>query len=232
MIGALAVACFVKLLGTVFLGSPRGDAVDHAHDAHDAPRTMILPMAALAVGCASLGLFPMIAAPLLENAAETWAALPEATASMAAVAPLGWITALGLGLIALVTVIVVAVGASPRANVVGKADTWGCGYARPTTRMQYSGSSFGQMIVSLFTFILWPRIHRPDIRGLFGKTAHFKSIVPDTVLDRVVQPLFSAAGRHLPGLRVLQQGQTQLYVLYVLVIMIVLLIWSAIGAHP
>lgn len=42
-------------------------------------------------------------------------------------------------------------------------------------------------------------------------------------------PLFYTAGRYVPWLRVVQQGQTQLYVLYVLVIVLVLLCWGAMG---
>jgi hydrogenase-4 component B len=229
MIGALAVACFVKLVGAVFLGSPRGDAVDHGHDP---PASMVLPMVVLAAGCACIGLFPAFAIPLLEDAAETWAALPEPAGSISTVAPLGWITALGLVLVLFVGAIVLALKALPRAHVVTKAGTWDCGYAQPTTRMQYTGSSFGQTLVSLFTFVLWPKNHWPAIRGVFSKSAHFKCIVPDTVLDRMVLPLFHVAGRYMPRVRVLQQGQTQLYVLYILIIMIVLLLWGAMGGQP
>jgi hydrogenase-4 component B len=226
MIGALAVACFVKMLGTVFLGSTRGDDIDHAHDP---PASMIVPMAALAVGCACLGLYPLMAVPLLEAAVRTWATLPDSAASITALAPLERITMFGLALAGLVGVIVLAMRALPRATVVGEAGTWDCGYAQPTKRMQYTGASFGQPLVVLFTFILWPRTHWPVVRGIFPRTAHFRSVVPDTVLDRLVLPLFSAAGRYLPALHALQQGQTQLYVLYILAITLALLAWGAMG---
>lgn len=225
MIGALAVACFVKLLGVVFLGTPRGERAEHAHDP---PASMLVPMAVLAVGCACLGLFPLLAAPPLEAAARTWARLPEA-ASIATLAPLARITVMGLTLAGLVGVIVLALQALPRATVVSASGTWDCGYAQPTRRMQYTAASFGQSLVALFTFLLWPRTHWPAIRGVFPRAAHFKSIVPDTVLDRLVSPLFGAAGRYLPALHVLQQGQTQLYVLYVLAIVLVLLVWGGMG---
>ena len=66
--------------------------------------------------------------------------------------------------------------------------------------------------------------------GLFPRRpAAFKSVVPDVVLDRLVIPVFRAAGRYLPRLRVLQQGQTYVYVLYILLVMIVLLLWGNVG---
>ena len=227
--GALAVACFIKLLGAVFLGSPRSRAAEHAHDP---PASLAAPMAVLAIGCASIGLFPTIALPLLQSAARSWGALPDSSATIAALAPMHWITPSGIGLVALIALVVLVARALPRADVVAGAGTWDCGYAQPTTRMQYTGSSFGRTLVGLFAFILWPRIHWPVIRGVFSKPAHFKSMIPDTVLHRLVLPLFQGAGRSLPSLRVLQQGQTQMYVLYILVIMIVLLVWGTMGNQP
>lgn len=229
MIGTLAVACFVKVLSAVFLGSSRSDATAHAHDP---PPSMNVPMVVLAAGCACLGLFPLMAIPLLDKAARTWAALPEQAVSIAAVAPLPWITAMALILVLLVTAIVLFMRTLPRAGAVSQANTWACGYALPTTRMQYTGSSFGQMLVNLFAVIIWPKNYWPTISGIFPKAAHFKSIVPDAVLDHVVLPLFRVAGRYLPRLHVLQQGQSQMYVLYVLIIVIVLLFWGAMGGQP
>lgn len=44
-------------------------------------------------------------------------------------------------------------------NHIGKTTTWGCGYAAPTPCMQYTASSFADMIVDLFAGILRPDIH-------------------------------------------------------------------------
>lgn len=224
LIGALAVACFVKALGTMFLGTPRSDHARHAHD--PSPR-LLAPMFALAGGCALLGLAPALAAPLLERAVRTWAALPASVPlSLAAVIPLRALTLAGLGLAALVGAVLLFLKRVPRAKQVDAAGTWDCGYARPSPRMQYTGSSFGQSLVSLGTFLLWPKSRRPALRALFPRAASFKSLVPDTVLDRLVLPVFRFSSRVLPGLRVVQQGQTHLYVLYILVILFILLIWG------
>ena len=48
MIGALAVACFVKLFGAVFLGTPRSE---HSRHAHESGLSMIGPMSVLAACC-------------------------------------------------------------------------------------------------------------------------------------------------------------------------------------
>jgi hydrogenase-4 component B len=223
LIGALAVACFVKVLGTVFLGSARGDLARHAHDPS---RHMLAPMVVLAGGCAAIGLFPSVASPLLERAVRTWADMPGAPLTLAAVAPFHWITVLGLSLVVLSALIVLVSKRALRSNKPAETGTWDCGYAQPTARMQYTGSSFGQSLVNLGVFVLWPIRHRPNLPALFPGASYFKSMVPDTVLDRLVLPGFRFAGRHLPKLRILHQGQTHLYVLYVLVMLVVLLVWG------
>jgi hydrogenase-4 component B len=230
MIGALAVACFVKLVGMVFLGSPRSH---HGAGAGDPSAWMLAPMATLACGCVLLGLFPGLAAAPIENAVRSWAG-PSATGAppLAALAPLGRLCAFGLGLLGSVAVTAAAATWVPRRCVTRAALTWDCGYARPTARMQYTGSSLGQSLVIQLRMLLWPKSHRGSIQGPFPAAASFKSVVPDPVLDRALVPLFRQAGRTLPLVRVFQQGQTQAYVLYVLLILIVLLMWGPIGVQP
>jgi hypothetical protein len=95
--------------------------------------------------------------------------------------------------------------------------------------MQYTGSSLGQMLVGLLRFMLWPKTDRPALRGLFPDAAHFKSLVPDAILDRIIAPLFGVAGKHLPRLRYFQRGQAQVYVLYILAIVVILLLCGFLG---
>ena len=226
MIGALAVACFVKMLGTVFLGTARRDLGEHAHDPSS---SMMIPMVILALGCVCIGFFPIIAAAMLDSAVRLWAAMPEKTVSITTAAPLILITKMSIAFILLAGIIIVAMKKLVRTKVVSEAGTWDCGYTQSSSRIQYTGSSFGQTLVNLFSFILWPKNVWPKVRGFFPKSANFKNIVPDTVLDRLIMPLFNIAGRYLPSLRVLQQGQTHFYVLYILIIVIILLICGSIG---
>ena len=224
--GALAVACFVKVLGAVFLGAPRGEAGDRAHEP---PATMLAPMAFLACGCAGLGIFPLAAAPLLESAVRAWSSQAGGAGSLAAAVPLARLTAAGFALAVIAGAVILIMKMALRPRTVRTGLTWDCGYARPEGRMQYTGSSFGDALVTLTAFLLWPKKFRTPLHGLFPRAAAFKSLIPDTVLDRLVMPVFRAVARGLPRLRVLQQGQTHMYVLYILIAMIVLLVWCGMG---
>ena len=215
VIGALALACFVK-----FFGLPRTSVGDHAQDP---PASMVAPMAILAGCCAVLGLLPLIAAPLLEGAARSWASLPETTPlSIEALAPLRWITVLGLALIILAGVMFLGLKWLVARGVIARAGTWDCGYAQPTARMQYTGSSFTQMLTGPLWWVLWPRRVLPAIKGVFASASRFETQTPDVVLDRGLSPAAEAVLRLLPWARHIQQGSIHLYLLYVVLTVVFL----------
>jgi len=112
-----------------------------------------------------------------------------------------------------------------RRSPVDTGPTWGCGYAAPTARMQYTGSSFAQMLVSLFAWALRPSRRRPRHLPLFPAPSHFHSEVPDAVLERGVLPAFRVSAWLCTRLRVFQQGKIQLYLLYIFLTLVALLLW-------
>jgi hydrogenase-4 component B len=223
LIGALAGACFVKVYGAVFLGTARSE---HAQHVRESPPTMIAPMSVLVACCFVIGLAPILAAPMLGNAISAWdLGLEDAGPRLTALAPLGWLTIMAFLLTAALLVVGVMLMLRLRYSVVERKATWGCGYIAPTPRMQYTSSSFAQMLVGLFGWALRPRSHRPKDLALFPHTATFQSEVPDTVLDEVVLPAFRFGGWLFSWFRVLQRGNIQTYLLYIFIALIVLLLW-------
>ena len=103
--------------------------------------------------------------------------------------------------------------------------TWDCGFAAPTARMQYTSSSFAEMLVGMFRWALRPSVHVDGPRGLFPAKGHFTSHVPDTVLDRVLVPGGRVATRGFHWLRWVQRGSVHAYLLYILVTLVWLLVW-------
>ena len=220
--GALAVACFVKVIGVVFLGTPRSAA---AGAAHEASRGMLVPMVVLAGGCAVLGVAPSLVTPALERAVTVWTGSPLTGQPLAALVPFGWVSGLAVVLVGLTGVLFLALRpVCRRARDRQPAlPTWDCGYAAASPRVQYTGSSFAELITSRFTWALRPHERRPVIEGYFPAATSFHSHVDDTVLERVLQPRAEKVRRLALRLRVLQQGNLQEYVLYVLIAILVLL---------
>jgi hydrogenase-4 component B len=91
--------------------------------------------------------------------------------------------------------------------------------------MQYTSSSFAQMLVKLFAWVLRPRVHNPLELPLFPQRAEFHSDVPDTVLDEGVLPAMSSGAKFFAWFRIFQAGSIQAYLLYIFVALIALLLW-------
>lgn len=221
-IGALALACFVKAYGAVFLGSPR---TPRAARAHEAPFSMRAPMGVLALGCALIGLAPVLVGPLLDGVIAGWMpGVQPVWPHLGTLVPLDTLSALALALVALV-----ALGAGLMAWGIGpslavpRRGTWDCGYALPTPRMQYTAASFAQMVVGLFAWVLRPRAHQPVVQGAFPAPARMFSHVDDAVLDRLLLPSGRHARQWLHRLHWFQQGLAQHYVLYILVAVVLVL---------
>jgi hydrogenase-4 component B len=224
LIGALAVACFVKVYGAVFLGTARSG---HARDAHEASAAMLGPMAVLVGCCLLIGLAPLLIVPVLGKGVSAWAPglVVDVGSHLATLAPLGWVTVTGLGLSGGLIITALALGLRLHPGLVAKGPTWGCAYAAPTPRMQYTSSSFAQLLVGLFAWALRPRARTPGNLPLFPGKTEFHSDVPDPVLDEAVLPGFRFGAWLFSWFRVFQQGSIQTYLLYIFIALIALLLW-------
>ncbi|HXX67397.1 MAG TPA: proton-conducting transporter membrane subunit [Polyangiaceae bacterium] len=219
LIGALALACFVKAYGAVFLGQGRSDRVSHAHDPG---LSMLGPMALLGVACTFIGLVPLAVEPVLRSATNSWAPeLAPAASPLDVLSPLRLLSAAGGSLLALLAAGAVLVWRAPDPS---RGLTWDCGYAAPSRRMQYTSSSFAESLVGFFSWALRPSVHGAAPAGLFPSPTTFHSHVPDTVLDRALIPLSSAGARALRWFRWVQHGNVQLYLVYILATLFVLIL--------
>src|SRR5439155_1379079 len=184
--------------------------------------------------CLLIGLAPLLIAPILGKGVSAWAPdLKDADSRLVALAPLDWITVMGVLLITALLATGTVLWVRLRRSVVDKGATWGCGYIAPTPRMQYTSSSFAQLIVGLFSWALRPRTHKPKDLSLFPQqVTAFHSTVPDTVLEEAVLPVFRLGAWLFSWFRVFQQGSIQTYLLYIFIALIALLVCLANSSGP
>jgi formate hydrogenlyase subunit 3/multisubunit Na+/H+ antiporter MnhD subunit len=225
LIGGLAVACFTRAFGIVFLGEPRTEQAAHAH----APRPLMsLPIAVLAAGCVVVGIVaPQIVSgltPVLEPIVredEFFMSDPLFQASDT----LGFVVVVSGLLLALVAALTLVRWLLLRHREVTESGTWGCGYTSPTPRMQYTASSFAEPIVAPFRTLLRRRKTEPTLTAYFPAESSVTTETPDVVRETLGEPAFRGAARGFSLLRWLQQGRVHLYVLYVALTILALLVW-------
>ncbi len=224
IIGALALACFVKVCGAVFLGVPR---LPSSPQPHATPLSMRLAMGCLATACVVIGLFPWTVVAVLNRAIPSAGIpLPVPLAALQTLVPFTAITLAALALTIGAAVVFRWLRCCLCHHRIAYAITWSCGYARPTARMQYTASSFARLLTGLFRVVLGSREHNPRITALLAGPARYESHQDDPVLDRTLLP----AGRLIQVLfnlaRPLQRGLVQLYLAYVALAVLGLLIWT------
>jgi hydrogenase-4 component B len=224
LVGGLAVVAFTKLYGSVFLGTPRSHGAAHPHEAG---LTMLLPMGLFALLCLLVGLLPQQALRLVAPAITSF--MPQIAA---AVYPAEY--GILLGRISLIALLLIAVAAAVTllwwwrlgSARVTSAPTWGCGYQRGTSRIQYGATSFSELTVSVFNGIIRQLVQRPALSGLFPGSARCSDRPTETFLERVIAPLFTLAGVSFAFLRRLQHGQMHVYMIYIFATLLILMLWA------
>ena len=102
-----------------------------------------------------------------------------------------------------------------RDNGLRRGPTWDCGYAAPTPRMQYTSGSFGAIATHWFSWILRPELAARRPRGPFPAHASRLERVPETVLERILEPAAGAVMAVAAQVRRTQHGRLQFYIVYV-----------------
>ncbi len=217
LISGLAVACFTKVCGVVFLGEPRSPGAQKATEIRG---SMLVPMLLLAGLCLLVGVMAplgigVLGAPLQQLAPQ--ADLEPIRGS------LGWVAALG-GLV-LLAGLGLGHALSRRPSQPGM--TWDCGYSRPTARMQYTAASFAGPLLEMFSFVLKPRHHGSPLEGHFPAPVGHHGEVCDPFTQRLYEPISRSLMRLALRVRVFQHGEVQLYLLYILITLVALFIWEA-----
>ncbi|MCF0176623.1 MAG: hypothetical protein HUJ94_07285 [Bacteroidales bacterium] len=207
MIGGLAILCFTKAFGIVFLGSPRKEI-----EPRETEPCRIWPLVLEALVMLSIGIFPDFYAGLMDKALGN---LPfgstEALNHGISLRPVGL-----AGLLFMVTAALAYVFKT-RHNTRRKVETgptWGCGYSEGTPKIQYTATSFVKTYAGLFSFILGNRRERVLPNEIFPKEGSFRSESYDKIESGLIDRPLSLYQRFTDRFSFLQNGKMQFYVLY------------------
>jgi len=223
LVGALALACFVKAVGVAFLGRARSE---NAECAQEAPVGMLAAQLLLGVYCVALGLLaPAVLAtlhpivqPLEPNGmplASVWT-LPAASV-VAVMGATAGVIALWLRW--------ADVRRPARVFV-----TWECGFGTLTSRMQATATSFAQPIARMFGVLYGYDVHRQiegEHRRLFPEEIRAEPKTEPVLESRFYNPIVLWVNQVAEWLGRLQAGSIHLYLLTMFATLLVLLIAGA-----
>ncbi|NLC71758.1 MAG: hydrogenase [Desulfuromonadaceae bacterium] len=216
VIGGLAVACFTKVIGIVFLGEPRSIA---AGEVHESKLSMKLAMMIPALACIIIGLAPMFL--IRPISATTLQLLGRAAFPGADLRPV-YIN-ISFGAAVFLGIIVLILGLRTllyRGKDIVQAPTWGCGFTRPTARIQYTGASYASPLVGFFRAIVPVRESFDGLKGLFPGLVNYQSLSEDRAEQLSVEAVAQPLVRLMKRLRWIQHGNIQLYIAYIVVAII------------
>jgi len=222
--GAVAAAAFTRAAGTVFLGEPR---TAKAAGAHAPGGLMLLPMYALAALCLAAGAgAPLLLGPLSSAVGAGFGAAYGPLAAGEAAAPLAYVSAGALLLLALVLLAAAKRRALFPAAAAETVPTWDCGYAAPSPRMQYGASSFSQPLADFFQPVLRKIGQYPVISEYFPGKASFSAEAQAVVYNAFYAPAAARLRDLAYRFSWLQHGRLQIYIMYIVVTLMGLLLWK------
>jgi len=226
----LAVATFVKAVGTGFLAKPRSPA---AEQAHEAPVSMLAGMSLTALACAGLALLPGAAGPALRRvvtgllpgsgAAVTEGVAGRLSALGSTLSPL-WVVA-GTLVLALVLRGLLRMAARTPSR---SAPLWDCGAPPLTARMQYTATSFAEPLQRVFDDVLAPESDldvtpHAESAYLVERVAYSRA-VPDRIEHRLYNPVIHTVRRAGLAARALANGSVHRYLGYGFTAVVLLLV--------
>ncbi|HJA78822.1 MAG TPA: hypothetical protein H9784_04515 [Candidatus Desulfovibrio intestinavium] len=229
LVSGLALAAYTKAYGITFLGNPRSDAALHARTPG---RGTLWPLLFPAAACVGGGLLAGRCFELVAPTAQIAAHLPPLAelSGARAVAEVGHmldiIACIGGAVILLTAGLLLLRARLLHGRVVAREETWGCGYAYGTARIQYTEASYSEPLGRLFGAIMGLKIMEKPGEGLFPGRASLTISAPDRVRTSLFTPLFEAVERLCNALKIVQHGKIYLYILYILVTLVALLIWG------
>jgi len=235
LMGALALACFTKVYGTVFSGEPRalireegaGNITAKNLLAEEVSVWMLAPMLVLASVCIGIGIAPQSITGIIFRSGEYLARSMSVPAGLDKIAA-ALSVVIGMALLFLTLILTLGLlrrlflGRAP-ARIVG---TWNCGFTQVSPRFQYTSSSFARPIVEGVKNILLFRQHGGQISGDFPAKTRLSSGVRDVFEEKLLRPWFGAlvmASRRMDDNRI---RYTQMYLLYIFLFLIFLLVWK------
>jgi len=223
LIGGLALLCFTKAFGIIFLGQQRSR---FNHEVSEAETSKLFPGYLVVLLILIIGLFPQSFIKLLihpvglfTGSLEIASPVLKMTDNFQSISLVAWSFLLAIAGIAAIRYFV------SRNHQTLTSPTWTCGYVAPNSRMQYTASSYVRTYRKLISPLLMMNKREEDIEGVFSNPIQSETHPYDRVEAIFIDLPLKILNKMLASVRFLQSGNVRHYILYgVLFIFIIVLV--------
>ncbi len=213
-IGGLAMICFTKAFGIIFLGTERLQILPTCREV---PFLQLLPIYILAAVIVLIGIFPLLFIHLLAepvnlfNGASISGSDPLESGLFNLLQPISlaiWL------FILMITALIILRKKLIRNRSHAISPTWGCGYISPTFKQQYTAGSYVRTYSKLFAPALLVEKEEEVVHGVFPSEVKYHTRAYDKIerglIDRTIKLNKNFMGRFI----FLNNGKLQIYILY------------------
>ena len=219
--GTMAIVCFSKASGITFLGEPRTDIIKQVEN--DVERVMLAPMVLLSIATFMIGMFPQYIIGFVLKPVSQFIAIGNVSGLLQHVVSftqiLSWYLFIFLVLLTVVFGIRYFISRKYSLHT-----TWGCGYDRPNSHMQYTPSSYDNLFVSTLKPLFKRISHIKKPKDLFPKDAYFELEIEDIEEAYIVEPIIKLDEKILAKFERIQNGNMQQYILFGLIFLVLVIV--------
>ncbi len=222
--GGLAIFCFTKAFGIVFLGQPRSEK---AIAAHEADRIMILPQIVtvffiLLIGLAS----PLFVRPVFEMVAVGFNLADVVPAAGSSIMSLSKISILSGIFAGIVIMLLVYRSFHLKRRVVTSGPVWGCAYTANSPKQQYTATSYSYNYNHLAKPLLRTQkiMEEMEEGEIFPGERDFRSFSEDVFRTKMIDVPVDRVSGMLKKIAVMQTGEIRHYILYAFVFILLVLL--------
>ena len=229
VIGGLSILTFTKSFGTVFLGNARKQL---PVEPHEVSLQMLVPQYAIIALMISVAIFPAFYLQVIGNV------IMSLTKGVIIPQPAGFTNYLSIlqnisnYSILFICIVGIFWGIrykllSTRSKVI--QPTWGCAYAAPTSKIQYTGKSFSKTLSKMFNFIVIERKQYTELKAgeIFPEERKHASHYHDFFEFRFIHVITNQLVYAANYFKFIQNGRIQSYVLYGIVFILTIFILTA-----
>lgn len=218
LIGTMAILCFTKVSGVMFLGNPRSEKAENVES--DVEGVMLFPMGILAIIALIIGLYPQNAIQLVLAPVSMFVQIPETLMALTEVTS-------GISMLIFIFLLVL-IGTTLLRMIINRHNrthsTWGCGYNRANNRMQYTASSYADLFISTLKPMFKRIVHIKKPKEIFPKEAYYEVEIEDIEEAYIVKPLIKLDEEFLTKFERIQNGNMQQYILFGLIFLVAAII--------